>query len=96
MGPRHDSLKHKKMSLIKWFKSLFGKNETKPQKEVSTGSLKFYNRSKGYGFIYTKETSKKIFVHVSDMKDRLKVGDQVQFEVEKSPKGFRARNVERL
>ena len=81
------------MNLIQWIKSFFVSEKTDVTKEVQTGLLKFYNRSKGYGFIYSKE-SKKIFVHVTDMKDRIKVGDKVVFEVEKNNKGFRARNVE--
>ena len=81
------------MKIIELFKSMFGVRKADPKANISIGHLKFYNRSKGYGFIYSKDTSKKIFVHVSDMKDRLKVGDKVQFEVEKNAKGFRARNV---
>lgn len=94
--------------LKKLFSRLFGGNEdttTSPNTRTSgtvidegkvSGKIKFLNKRKGYGFIKSKETSQDVFVHFDDADDFLKRGDLVQFEVEKSDKGLRARNVEVL
>lgn len=57
------------------------------------GQVKFLNKKNGYGFIKSSETEQDVFVHFDDTKDFLKRGDKVSFEVEKSEKGLRARNV---
>lgn len=57
------------------------------------GQVKFLNKKNGYGFIKSSQTEQDVFVHFDDTKDFLKRGDKVSFEVEKSEKGLRARNV---
>jgi CspA family cold shock protein len=63
-------------------------------KRKKTGFLKYYNRSRGYGFIRSKQTSKDVFAHVTDMEQRIKVGERVKFEVEFTQRGLQARNIE--
>ena len=63
------------------------------------GTVKFFNSSKGYGFI-TMEGGEDIFFHQSNVKetgfrDSLKQGDLVTFEVQNSQKGKRAVNIAR-
>jgi cold shock CspA family protein len=52
-----------------------------------TGIVKFFNTEKGYGFIDEKDSDGSFFVHVDNLKDSIKEGDKVSFEVGKGPKG---------
>ncbi len=61
-----------------------------------TGRVKFFNRKKGYGFIESGSTEKDVFVHVTDLQDRVSKGDQVAFELEPSEKGLEAKKVKRI
>ncbi len=66
--------------------------------ERTTGTVKWFNAAKGYGFI-AREGGKDLFVHFSAIQDptngyrSLNEGDQVEFNVEDSPKGPQATNV---
>lgn len=81
------------MGLLNFFKSLFGSKEGEKQYQ---GFVKFFNRKKGYGFINAEHTNKDIFVHVTDVEDKVKKGDKVKFNLESSQKGLVAKNVEVL
>lgn len=59
------------------------------------GSVKFYNNTKGFGFIKPDNGSEDIFVHSSGLKEKIKDGDRVTFETEKGKKGMNAVNVEK-
>lgn len=63
------------------------------------GTVKWFNGSKGYGFI-TPEEGPDVFVHYSAIQSEgfrsLQEGDQVEFTIESSPKGPQATNVVRL
>ena len=55
---------------------------------MRTGKVKFFNESKGYGFITDEETGKDIFVHASGMSiESLNEGDSVSYEEEEGRKG---------
>jgi CspA family cold shock protein len=59
---------------------------------METGTVKFFNESKGFGFI-TQEDGQEIFVHVSGLKQDIRQNDKVEFEVEEGKKGLSAVNV---
>lgn len=60
---------------------------------MKTGTVKFFNTAKGYGFIKEDETSKEIFVHANDLKEEIRENDKVQFEVAEGKKGLNCINV---
>lgn len=62
---------------------------------MKTGTVKFFNNEKGFGFIKDNDTNKDVFVHKSGLIDRIYEDDQVTFEVEDTPKGPSAINVKK-
>lgn len=58
------------------------------------GTVKFYNDSKGYGFITDDETKKDYFVHSSSLKSKIRNNDKVTFEVREGKKGPMAADVQ--
>jgi CspA family cold shock protein len=58
------------------------------------GTVKFFNSTKGFGFIKPSDSSEDIFVHSSGLIDEIRENDQVKYEVEKGKKGMNAVNVE--
>jgi len=60
---------------------------------MSTGTVKFFNDSKGFGFIKENNTQKDYFVHSSGLKDFIKENDKVTFDLEMGKKGLNAVNV---
>ena len=67
---------------------------------MAEGTVKWFNESKGFGFITPDEGEKDCFVHYSAIQGEgfksLAEGDRVQFEVGEGPKGPAAENVTRL
>ena len=55
--------------------------------------MKFFNKTKGFGFITVPGSKEDIFVHKSGLVDRINKADQVLFNTEKSQKGLQAINV---
>lgn len=60
---------------------------------MSNGTVKFFNNSKGFGFIAPDDGSKDVFVHLNGLIDKIKEGDKVSFDVESGQKGLNAVNV---
>ena len=60
---------------------------------MSNGTVKFFNTSKGFGFITPDEGEKDVFVHANDIVDEINEGDKVSFDIEESEKGLNAVNV---
>ena len=57
------------------------------------GKVKFFNESKGFGFIKDENSGKEYFVHVSGLVDEVKEYDEVTFELKEGKKGLNAVNV---
>jgi CspA family cold shock protein len=60
---------------------------------MAKGTVKFFNDTKGFGFIKEDETNKEHFVHVSGLIDEIREGDEVEFELQQGKKGLNAVNV---
>ena len=60
---------------------------------MNKGTVKFFNESKGFGFIIEDDTNKDHFVHVSGLIDDIREGDVVEFELKEGKKGLNAVNV---
>lgn len=60
---------------------------------MKTGTVKFFNETKGFGFIIDEETKTEYFVHVSGLIDKVQEGDNVEFELKEGRKGLNAVNV---
>ena len=61
---------------------------------MKEGTVKFFNRSKGFGFIKPSDSSEDIFVHQSGLIDEINENDKVKFDVEQGKKGLNAVNVQ--
>ncbi len=60
---------------------------------MNKGTVKFFNETKGFGFISEEGTEKDHFVHVTGLIDEINEGDEVEFELEEGKKGLNAVNV---
>ncbi|CAM1352758.1 cold-shock protein [uncultured Tenacibaculum sp.] len=60
---------------------------------MSKGTVKFFNESKGFGFITEEGSNKEHFVHVSGLIDEIRENDEVEFELQDGRKGLNAVNV---
>lgn len=60
---------------------------------MKNGTVKFFNATKGFGFITEDGTNTEYFVHVSGLTDDIRDGDTVEFEVKEGKKGPNAVNV---
>lgn len=66
---------------------------------MKTGVVKFFNTTKGYGFIREDASGQEIFVHITGLGregERINEGDKVEFEVDQGRKGANAVNVRRI
>ena len=57
------------------------------------GTVKFFNGTKGFGFITEDDSNTEYFVHVSGLIDQINEGDKVEFELTEGKKGMNATNV---
>ena len=60
---------------------------------MNKGTVKFFNESKGFGFIVDEESKTEYFVHVTGLIDEVNEGDAVEFELQEGRKGLNAVNV---
>ncbi|GAL83131.1 cold shock-like protein [Sporocytophaga myxococcoides] len=60
------------------------------------GKVKFFNNSKGFGFITSSNSNEDIFVHSTGLIDEIRENDQVKFDLERGKKGMNAVNVQVL
>lgn len=60
---------------------------------MKKGTVKFFNESKGFGFVIEEETKNEYFVHISGVIDEIHEGDAVEFDLQEGRKGLNAVNV---
>ena len=63
---------------------------------MNKGTVKFFNESKGFGFIVDDETKTEYFVHVTGLIDEINEADEVEFELQEGRKGLNAVNVKKV
>ncbi len=83
---RNSNLKYLPLQLI------FLINNNKMDNKT-TGTVKFFNSEKGFGFIKHDDSSKETFVHASGLIDEIKENDKVEFDLQNGQKGMNAVNV---
>ena len=60
---------------------------------MKKGTVKFFNETKGFGFITDEDSNEDYFVHISGLIDKIDEGDAVEFELTEGKKGLNAINV---
>lgn len=70
-------------------------HNTEPEDTLRTGTVSFFNESKGYGFIKDSVSKESVFVHLNGLMEKVQENDKVTFEVESTPKGLSAVNVKK-
>lgn len=60
---------------------------------MKEGIVKFFNESKGYGFVKDTESDEEYFVHISGLVDEVRKDDEVTFDLREGKKGMNAVNV---
>lgn len=60
---------------------------------MNRGTVKFFNETKGYGFIKDEESSEEYFVHANGLVDEIRQDDEVTFDLAEGRKGVNAVNV---
>ncbi|MFN2396126.1 MAG: cold-shock protein [Bacteroidales bacterium] len=60
---------------------------------MNNGTVKFFNETKGYGFIKENDTENEYFVHATGLVDEIRENDEVTFELQEGKKGLNAVNV---
>ena len=61
-----------------------------------TGTVKFYNDAKGFGFIVDDASQSDVFVHATGLVDKVAQNDKVTYDVKDGKKGLNAINVKKL
>jgi len=62
---------------------------------MSKGTVKFFNETKGFGFVVDEETNNEYFVHITGLIDKVKENDEVEFDLQEGRKGLNAVNVKK-
>jgi CspA family cold shock protein len=60
---------------------------------MKKGTVKFFNESKGFGFIIEEDSKNEYFVHISGLIDKVREGDEVEFDLKEGRKGLNAVDV---
>lgn len=63
---------------------------------MKTGKIKFFNETKGFGFIVPDDGGQDVFVHVSGLSEKVRENDSVSFEIRDGKKGPNAVNVRKV
>ena len=81
------------------FRIIFGLYKFSQFSQMTTkyqGTVKFFNETKGFGFIIHEESDKETFVHVNGLIHEIQADDRVEFELQEGRKGMNAVNVRRI
>lgn len=81
--------------IMKMIKQIINKFTNTKARKMKEGTVKFFNRSKGFGFIKPTDSEEDVFVHQSGLIDEIHENDTVSFEVKRGDKGMNAINVKR-
>lgn len=60
---------------------------------MQEGKVKFFNNTKGFGFITPNDGGQDLFVHSTGLRDNIRENDNVIYDVERGQKGLNATNV---
>lgn len=63
---------------------------------MNTGTVKFFDEKKGFGFIKEESSNQEIFVHVTGLEDKVEQNDKVSFEIIEGKKGVNAVRVKKI
>ena len=66
------------------------KQEFSSEDSFRTGTVSFFNKAKGFGFINEDVSNERIFFHIKDMLEQVEESDKVKFQVERGPRGYSA------
>ena len=74
----------------------FNRVSNTPEVKMETGTVKWFNQNKGFGFIERENEDKDLFVHMTEVEGRINDGDKVEFEVGETEKGPAAQKVKKV
>jgi cold shock CspA family protein len=85
-----DPSKRKNIELADIKISVPEKESIQQSDPIRQGTVTFFNKSKGFGFITDSETMERVFVHINNSFEEIKEGDVVSFEISSGEKGLAA------
>ncbi len=74
----------------------FNRVSNTPEVKMETGTVKWFNQNKGFGFIERENEDKDLFVHMTEVQGQINDGDKVEFEVGETEKGPAAQKVKKV
>jgi CspA family cold shock protein len=74
----------------------FNRVPNTPEVKMETGTVKWFNQNKGFGFIERENEDKDLFVHMTEVQGQINDGDKVEFDVGETEKGPAAQKVKKV
>jgi CspA family cold shock protein len=81
------------LGIVRQLKSKMTLNSNNTINKMKEGTVKFFNNSKGFGFISPSDSREDVFVHQSGLVDTIKENDRVSYDLQEGKKGMNAVNV---